>query len=376
MNRKKAITNISLMIVIISMMAPIALPESFAQSEQQPVWQLLYLKEDSCQNNDDQVAYAYADLTTKYFELYQLSNFGKEAYCITVSEYANYKETMEVDLVILVFDDLLGEKILQSNDLDGIYSHMGNERLTNHTIILCDCSSDKLSSESALTAWILSHELSHFVLSYKGYSKSNIQEIIHSIENEYSECVEVFHVDANCASVKITTRGDSTARNSIVMTPYKPAVGNNLINYISDDIGSHTIELQREVTNLWVTEAIDDAAFVATIKHLVDPPLEKNFDQVATFLEMENGFVISELVKKTETDWQEYLNPLEKEETLKPLLDYLTPPIESQLELADQDQFPHWFKTRALLWAEQKISDDVFFNGIEHLVRSGTIQLS
>ncbi len=91
---------------------------------------------------------------------------------------------------------------------------------------------------------------------------------------------------------------------------------------------------------------------------------------------MENGFVISELVKKIETDWQEYLNPLEKEETLKPLLDYLTPPIESQLELADQDQFPHWFKTRALLWAEQKISDDVFFNGIEHLVRSGTIQLT
>ncbi len=124
MNRKKAITNISLMIVIISMMAPIALSESFAQSEQQPVWQLLYLKEDLCRNNDDQVADGYADLTTKYFELYELSNLGKEAYCITVSEYANYKETMEVDLVILVFDDIMGEKILQSNDLDGIYAHM------------------------------------------------------------------------------------------------------------------------------------------------------------------------------------------------------------------------------------------------------------
>jgi len=376
MNRKIAITKVSLMIVTISMLTPIGISESFAQSEQQPVWQLLYLKEDFCRNNDDQVANAYADLTTKYFELYQLSNFGKEAYCITVSEYANYKETMEVDLVILVFDDIMGEKILQSNDLDGIYAHMGNERLTNHTIILCDCSSDKLSSESALTPWILSHELSHFVLSYKGYSKSNIQEIIHSLENEYSECVRVFHVDANCDSVKITTRGDSTARDYIVMTPYKPAVGNSLINYISDDIGSPTIELQREVTNLWVTDSIDDAAFVATIKHLVDPPLEKNFDQVATFLEMENGFVISELVKKIETDWQEYLNPLEKEETLIPLLDFIVPPSESQTELDEQDQFPHWFKTRALLWAEQKISDDVFFNGIEHLVRSGTIQLS
>jgi len=375
MNRKKAITNISLMIVIISMMAPIALSESFAQSEQQPVWQLLYLKEDLCRNNDDQVADGYADLTTKYFELYELSNLGKEAYCITVSEYANYKETMEVDLVILVFDDIMGEKILQSNDLDGIYAHMGNERLTNHTIILCDCSTDKLSFESALTPWILSHELSHFVLSYKGYSKSNIQEIIHSIENEYSECVQVFHVDANCASVKITTRGDLTARDYIVMTPYKPAVGNSLINYISDDIGSNTIELQREITNLWVTGAIDDTAFVATLKHLVDPPIEKNFDDVAYFLEMENGFIISELVKKTETDWQEYLNPLE-EETLQPLLDYIVPPSESQTELDEQDQFPHWFKTRALLWTEEKISDDVFFNGIEHLARSGTIQLS
>ncbi len=247
--------------------------------------------------------------------------------------------------------------------------------MTNHTIILCDCSTDKLSFESALTPWILSHELSHFVLSYKGYSKSNIQEIIHSIENEYSECVQVFHVDANCASVKITTRGDLTARDYIVMTPYKPAVGNSLINYISDDIGSNTIELQREITNLWVTGAIDDTAFVATIKHLVDPPIEKNFDDVAYFLEMENGFIISELVKKTETDWQEYLNPLE-EETLHPLLDYIVPPSESQTELDEQDQFPHWFKTRALLWTEEKISDDVFFNGIEHLARLGTIQLS
>ena len=124
-----------------------------------------------------------------------------------------------------------------------------------------------------------------------------------------------------------------------------------------------------------MTGAIDDTAFVATIKHLVDPPIEKNFDDVAYFLEMENGFIISELVKKTETDWQEYLNPLE-EETLQPLLDYIVPPSESQTELDEQDQFPHWFKTRALLWTEEKISDDVFFNGIEHLARSGTIQLS
>jgi len=109
MNRKKAITKVSLMVVTISMMAPIALSESFAQSEHEPVWQLLYLKEDSCQNHDNQVADAYADLTRKYFELYQLANIGGEANCISVTEYENYKETMEVDLLILVFDDLLGK---------------------------------------------------------------------------------------------------------------------------------------------------------------------------------------------------------------------------------------------------------------------------
>jgi hypothetical protein len=36
---------------------------------------------------------------------------------------------------------------------------------------------------------------------------------------------------------------------------------------------------------------------------------------------------------------------------------------------------PNWFKTRALLWSEKRISDKVFFDGVEHLVRMGTLKL-
>lgn len=367
--------NVFLLGIALILLVPLAVNESYAETDQDLIWQLVYLKSDTCNPTDIESAKMYADLTTTYLELYQLENIGSEPNCMTMSEYENFSND-EANLVILVYIEDIGKKFLQVNDLDGLYAHVGNDRLQNHTVIVCDCSNGKASFESALTPWILSHELSHFVLSYKGYAKSTIQDAIHSIEQKYDECVAEFTTNDVCDDTKLTIRTKNGVRNFVVMKPFELAIGNNMIKYVPDEINSGVLDLQREMTNLWLLGSIDDNAYISTIKHLVDPKVDNNVDSTNPVPQIQNGFIIYEHVKYKETNWYEHLNPTNSDNTLPALLGHIQFQQTDQVESTIQEDFPNWFKTRALLWSEERISDKVFFDGLEHLVRSGTIQIS
>ncbi len=367
--------NVFLLGIALIILVPLAVTESYAETEQDLIWQLVYLKSDICHPSDIETAKMYADLTTTYLELYQLANIGSEPNCMTMSEYENFSNE-EANLVILVYIEDIGKKLLQVNDLDGLYAHVGNDRLQNHTVIVCDCSNGKASFESALTPWILSHELSHFVLSYKGYAKSTIQDAIHSIEQKYDECVAEFTTNDVCEDTKLTIRTKNGVRNFVVMKPFELAIGNNMIKYVPDEINSGVLDLQREMTNLWLLGSIDDNAYISTIKHLVDPKVDNNVDSTNPVPQIQNGFIIYEHVKYKETNWYEHLNPTNSDNTLPALLGHIPFQQTGQSESTIQEDFPNWFKTRALLWSEERISDKVFFDGLEYLVRSGTIQIS
>ena len=60
--------------------------------------------------------------------------------------------------------------------MGGLYSHTGSDRSFNHVIMICDCSTFYYSEP----VWILSHELSHFVMYYRNYEMSVIEDLIHS----------------------------------------------------------------------------------------------------------------------------------------------------------------------------------------------------
>ncbi len=367
--------NIFLLGFALILLVPLAVSEAYAETEQDLIWKLVYLKSDTCNPTDIESAKMYADLTITYLELYQLANIGSEPNCMTISEYENLSNE-EVNLVILVYSEEIGKKFLQANELDGLYAHVGNDRLQNHTLIVCDCSDGKVSFESALTPWILSHELSHFVLSYKGFNKSTIQDAIHSIEQEYDECVAEFTINDACEDTKLTIRAKNGVRNFVVMKPYESAIGNSMIKYVPDEINSSVLDLHREMTSLWLQGSIDDNAYISTIKHLVDPNVDNNVNSTNPVPQIQNGFIIYEHVKYKETNWYEHLNPTNSDNTLPTLLGHIPFEQTEQSEITIQEDFPNWFKTRALLWSEERISDKVFFDGLEHLVRSGTIQIS
>ncbi|HSG74451.1 MAG TPA: hypothetical protein VLA01_04580, partial [Nitrosopumilaceae archaeon] len=74
--------------------------------------------------------------------------------------------------------------------------------------------------------------------------------------------------------------------------------------------------------------------------------------------------------------WDEYLNSKSLgENNTKLLLDHIPFNLDETIEELETKEMPNWFKTRALLWSEKRISDKVFFDGVEHLVRMGTVSI-
>ena len=374
-SKEKIYVIFSIMITLSLILGP-ALTKSYAAENSSVDWQLLYIKKDICgpKDNMDKV---YASLISKYFELYQLENNNYSVNCISESQFKNFQKSEEVTLLILVFDRDLGKSILQPNNLDGIYVHSGNDRTTNHLLMMCDCSDFSSSYETTLPSWVLSHELSHFVLSYKGFSKSDVKMKIHEKQDEYNNCVGTNFDDAKCNEFKIIVRADFSTKDYVMMAPYGPAIGNNLINpeaTVNSD--SELINLQRDLTKMWITNTIDDKAYENTLKHLVNPETNSTSEEVKLSLEFPNGFMIRELSKPTEVDWKQYLNPItDKEKTFQALLNYVPFNLKDPVVESNVEKMPNWFKTRALLWSEKRISDKVFFDGVEHLVRMGILKL-
>ena len=366
-----------LIAVAMLMVSPLTISESFAESKNGFEWQLIFIQETECLTTDN-LNQVYSSLTAKYFEMYELENVSHEALCMTELEYSNYQMDESIDLIILVYDGKIGQKILHSNNVDGLYIHTGNDRTKNHMVIMCHCSDYETSYEQILPSWILTHELSHFVLSYKGYPRAVIQEAIHEIEHEYDNCVGTNFQDDYCNEFKATIRPDNTSEDFVVMAPYKAAVGQKLINLIPDDLdSSKIIDMQRNMAKMWTANEIDDGAYINTLKNFIDAPTSHEHIEHEPFLDIENGFVIAEKSKPKDIEWDEYLNPSSFNQTNPQLImNHIPLNLNEPVDEMTINEMPNWFKSRALLWSEERISDKVFFDGVEHLVRMGIVNIN
>ncbi len=374
--RKNTSVTLGLVAIAMLMISPLTLSESYAMTPSVFEWQLLFIQEAECYPNDN-LDEVYSSLTTKYFEMYQLENTSQEALCMTELEYSNYQMNEDVDLLILVYDGKVGEKILQPNKVDGLYMHTGNDRTQNHLVIMCHCSDFDSSYDQILPSWILTHELSHFVLSFKGFPQYVIQNAIHEIEDEYDNCVGTNFQDEYCKDFKTTIRPDNVSKDFPVMKPFESAVGNKLISYIPDNFSdSKIIDLQRSIAKMWITNEIDDNAFTNTLKNFIDTPTDFGNEEHKPFIKIENGFVIAEISKPKDVTWDEYVNTeLVNEDDIQLLIEHIPFNLDEDIGELNMKEMPNWFKSRALLWSENRISDKVFFDGVEHLVRMGIVNI-
>jgi len=179
-------------------------------------WQLVFISSQACSLFNYEKLNQYDAITEKYLEEYGLDASKYDPTCIPESQYiSDYTPPNDLDLIILVYDKELGEKVLHSQKMGGLYSHTGSDRSFNHVIMICDCATFYYSNP----VWILSHELSHFVMYYRNYETSVIEDLIHNNDEQYDQCIDQ---GLSCEDFIAKLEVESLSRSFSVMPIYKP----------------------------------------------------------------------------------------------------------------------------------------------------------
>ena len=346
------------------------------EEETGPSWQLIYLQEGICRTGQFQTAENYSALVEEYFELYQFKSTKTDPTCLQTSEYLENNSSYDSDLVILIYSPEIGNRVLGTLGIDGAYIHQGTDRQKNHVVFVCDCSEYAIAYEKKLPSWVLSHELSHFILSFKQYTQSQVEQIVHNIDDRYDDCIRKNYSDVSCNQVRMLVSPNYATRDYIVMTPYPPAIGEKLTNYVTDKItnSSEFIQLNHEQIDSWIKGEISDKTMILKIKESFE--LNNNsIDSPHFSHSLTNGFIIAEKSNDKSIAWSDLMSKIESKDSKFNLFEYL-PSSPSEVLIEDDKEVPNWFKNRARLWTQDRIGDNVFFSGIDQLFRTGVIGVS
>ncbi len=333
-------------------------------------WQMVFISSTpACSNYHYQMMNTYYDVAIEYLKLYELENISYDPLCITEENYlSNYENPSDLDLIILVYDKNLGEKELHANQMGGAYFHSGTDRTQNHVIIICDCSNFDYSSP----VWILSHELSHFILYYEDFEMTIIESLIHENDAKYDLCLKE-SIICKSSSIKMIAGPGGYAYS--VMPVYQPAVGlqteNDVIN--TDAKFPISLELNKIITQWWATGIISDEQYSNAIGYLVDSNAipsndaaelfltDESFDNVVTWKQIMNEI--------TPTYWDHEAKTMDDSKV------YLSKIPSNMISNSVETNFglPEWFKETALWWGQDMITDAEFNENLEYLVKEGII---
>ena len=347
----------------------------YAEEESYPKWRLIFLNDEHrCLTQDKTTTSELTSLTLQYFREYEFDNKLVDSSCMSLEEYSNTNVSDELSLLILVLDGTLGEKVLAKNGYEGMYSHLGDDKSIKHTIIIKTNSINDLYTATA-TPWLLSHELSHYVLSYKGYNGNAIEYLLHNDKVDYKDCIGKSTSYKQCTEVKTMIRPIDLGKDFFVMPVYEPVVGKTFVKYLPEELLSSkiSIELQREITKWWVSGMITDEAYSQSVLRIVNSPTVLNSTVNEEVLSLPNGFAILDKDSKSNLDWTP--GPFEAfavEEDISTAFSLI--PFDADEIIHESKDFPQWFKVRAELWSESKIPDKIFFDGMEALLRLGIVE--
>jgi len=354
---------------------PITSQEVFATHLTEDLkWQLLFIASQGCSLFNYEKMVQYDEITEKYLELFGLDTSKYKPQCMPEKEYLNdYNLPHDLDLIILVYDKQLGEKVLHSQKMGGLYSHTGSDRNFNHVIIICDCSNFYYSDPF----WILSHELSHFVLYYRNYDMSLIEDLIHANDKKYDQCIEN---NLNCKSFTIRLSIESSTKLFSVMPIYLPElIFENENNDENDKIRTSVIGISKMITKWWAADKITDGDYANAIGYLVDAdiiPSDENAELLIADEPLDDAVTWEEKFSEINSDLRGEANNQKNNENNISLLNSNTNLIESKRSVVEQVilGLPDWFKTTAGWWAQDKITDEEFKKNIQFLVTRGIIR--
>jgi len=342
-----------------------------------PHWQIVYLTDDhKCLQSDLQKILEYDILVKNYLELYQFDTFNYDPNCMTMTQYSSYREPYYLDLLILFFDENLAHRTLGNEGLKGLYAHTGIDRPTNHFILLNDRPNYHSDYDSKNPSWVLSNSLSHFILYYKGYDASTIEQLIQPKDTFYKSCFGKTSISGSCEEVKLFMTVQNSSQDFLVIPLFEEAVGNNIIQYIESDISESEIvkNLYRQITKWWLSEKISDDDYIDTLQYFARIPSSPS-TEIPNYppLVIRDGFAIPVFSFEKEGKNQNIaINRETIQQNLK-TIDDLMPFDGAYVEKFQDERFPDWFKARAALWVDGEVNDYIFLDGLESLLRSKNI---
>jgi len=380
-NSRKTLTKITSVFMILTvtllLTSTLTTNDAFASHLSNDLkWQLVFISSSpACSNYDYQMMGTYYEITAKYLDLYKLTNSEYDPLCMSDKKYlTEYENPHDLDLIILVYDRNLGESELHANKMGGFYAHSGIDKTQNHAIIVCDCSNFYYSNP----VWILSHELSHFVLYYKDFEMDIIEEVIHTSDRQYDQCLEAY--GEGCSRVAIKLRAGPGGYAYSVMPVYEPAIKNSgTSSTTSGQISEVVLDLSKMITKWWASGKITDGDYANAVGFVSDSNVLSSHKDIE--------IVLKDDPVNDDKTWDVLLEEITPEYWDRPVkTDDSTNGIFSRIPktMISQDDkvfskevvtgLPSWFKQTAKWWAQDKITDKEFKKNVEFLLKSGIIR--
>jgi len=332
-------------------------------------WKITFIADKSnCNFAEDNKIKEIEGIVTKYFDLYKLENHLLGTDCLSSEKYFDNSVANDADLNILVFDENVGNKLMIKYGYEGLYAHFGDERMHNHVIMVATHPQYSSAYENTEFSWSLSHELSHFILSYKGHNVESIERLLHADKPNYSDCVG--NISEKCNEIKTTIISNVSGKKLNVMSPLKEIVDQNSMTYLSDDLySSYAVKkLLHGITGWWMNGIIDDEFYLNALKQIVDVPASKNDTVNFSQIPMSNGFSILDEVKNSDIGVNSFKTKIND------IFRYVPFDTHSIISKSESSKIPSWFKNRAMLWQDVKMGDRTFLDGIDVLARNGLLQ--
>ena len=165
-------------------------------------WSIIFVTTtNKCYFNHEKALDFYSSLTKQYLNKFGFPNRLSYSECISRDEMFDRTSylTKYTDLTIVMID-----KKMSGID-QHVTSSLGHYGSYDVKSIVSQADTYHIEDENA--AWILSHELAHFALDWKGYKNKIIWEAVHKVEKKYRECKSKDTTLTHCSFVwdKITT---------------------------------------------------------------------------------------------------------------------------------------------------------------------------
>ena len=328
-------------------------------------WQLVYLTDTNvCSNYDHQMTMKYDALTEGYLGLYEFDNTKYDPLCMNHLKYdALYEFPQDLDLIVLVYSKNLGEVELHDQKMGGLFTHSGPNRSINNAVIICDCPNFYYSDP----VWILTHELSHFMLYFLEFDMTVIEDLVHDYDEKYDECRKYY--DDSCESILVKLRVDPMAYSFTVMPPFEQAIGISKLKNNEVNVPAPLLELGKVVTQWWTAGKITEGDYSNALGLLAV--------QNQQFANENHNVLFQDGPISNEPTWEDVLFAEGSSENKKTVMSKVKEKLKIDDQIYQQTDFtglPDWFKQTAQWWVDGQIPDDDFIRSVKYLKNSGIIR--